>query len=88
MIEADLAELAASGVNYADLLKVRHLQFSDEQPLARELESFLDAVANGAPPAVSAADGLAAIQTADTIVAAIRDHRWEGLPAPDLLGRE
>jgi len=83
---ADLAELAASGVNYAELLKVRHLQFSDEQPLARELDSFLDAVAGGTPPAVSAADGLAAIETADAIVAAIQSHRWEGRPAPDLLG--
>lgn len=74
----DLAELAASGVNYTDLLKVRSLQFSDEQPLARELESFLDSVATGSPPAVSVADGLAAMETADAIVRSIREHRWDG----------
>lgn len=74
----DLAELAAAGVNYTDLLKVRNLQFADDQPLARELESFVDAVATGGPPAVSVADGLAAIQTADAIIQSIRSHRWEG----------
>ncbi|MCG3179905.1 MAG: Myo-inositol 2-dehydrogenase [Phycisphaerae bacterium] len=76
----DLSDLAASGVNYADLLKVRHLQLSDEQPLKRELESFLDAVVTGRPPAVSAADGLAAIETAQRIVDSIKTHRWEGKP--------
>ena len=75
---ADLAELAASGVNYADLLKIRTLQFSDDQPLARELESFLDSVATGGPPAVSAADGLAAMETADAIVQSIKAHCWDG----------
>ncbi|MDD4888634.1 MAG: Gfo/Idh/MocA family oxidoreductase [Phycisphaerae bacterium] len=76
----DLAELAASGVNYTDLLKVQNLQLSDDQPLARELESFLDSVATGKPPAVSAADGLAAIETANAIVQSIKSHRWDGQP--------
>lgn len=76
----DLAELAASGVNYTDLLKVRNLQLSDEQPLARELESFLESVATGRAPAVNAADGLAAMETADAIVQSIKTHRWDGAP--------
>lgn len=75
-----LSDLAASGVNWGDLLKVRNLQLSDEHPLKRELESFLDAVANNKPPAVSAADGLAAVETAERIVESIKTHRWDGKP--------
>lgn len=75
---ADLAELAEH-VDYTKLLKVEELVVDDStEPLRRQAEAFRDTVVNGAPPVVSAADGLAAIRTADRIVQAIKEYRWDG----------
>lgn len=63
-----------SDVNYMDLVHVEELQIDDVEPLRAEQESFVDAALGLAPPAISAADGLAAVQTAERIVKAI-PHR-------------
>ena len=60
-----------SAMSYTDLVQVEELQISDTEPLRAQLESFVSAARNGTPPEVSAEDGLAAVETATRIVAAM-----------------
>ncbi len=60
-----------SQVNYMDLVKVEELQIDDVEPLRAELESFVAAVKDGGTPVVSAEEGLAAVETARGIMAAM-----------------
>jgi len=74
----DLAELAGS-VDYAKLLKVEELVIDESsEPLRRQAEAFRATVEDGAPPVVSAADGLAAVKVAQQIVEALKRHPWDG----------
>jgi len=67
--KGDVADLAA--LNYTDLVQVEELEISDTEPLRAQLDSFISAVKNRTPPEVSAEDGLAAVETASRIVAAM-----------------
>jgi predicted dehydrogenase len=58
------------------MLKVEPLVLDDVEPLRAEIESFLNAVRTGQPPAVTGADGVAAVQMAEDVVASIRQHQW------------
>ena len=60
-----------SGLNYTDLVHVEELQISDTEPLRAQLDSFISAVKNHTRPEVTAEDGLAAVETAMRIVAAM-----------------
>jgi len=75
----DLSEL-----NYTDLVSVDELTMQlpegEDDPLTAELASFLGAVRESKRPVVDAAAGFAAVDAAERVVAAIRAHRWEGLP--------
>ena len=74
----DLAQLAES-IDYKNLVKAEELIVDDSiEPLKMQAEAFRDTVVNGAPPVVSAEDGLAAIQVANDIVDAIKQYRWDG----------
>jgi len=74
----DLAELAES-VDYAKLLKVEQLVVDDSnEPLRCQAEAFRQTVVDGAPPVVSAREGLAAVRVAHQIVESIKRHRWDG----------
>lgn len=70
----DLAQLA--NVDFGQLVKVEPLVIDDIEPLRAELEAFLESVRTGAPPAVSAEDGVEAVRLATQIVEAIQSHRW------------
>lgn len=61
----------SSALNYADLVQVDELQISDTEPLRAQLDSFVSAVTNRTQPEVSADDGLAAVEIATRIVAAM-----------------
>ncbi len=75
---ADLAELAET-IDYTKLIKVEELTVDDStEPLRRQVEAFCETVSDGAPPIVSAADGLAAVRLANRIVDTIKQHRWDG----------
>jgi len=75
---SNLAELAKS-VDYTKLLNVEHLKIEETtEPLRKQAEAFRETVLNGAPPVVSAADGLAAVELAHQIVERIKDHKWDG----------
>jgi predicted dehydrogenase len=62
----DLSEL-----NFADLVQIDELQIDDIEPLRAQLDAFVEAVTKKIPPAISAEDGLAAVETATRIVEAI-----------------
>ncbi len=80
----DLAELAMK-LDYTKLLKVEHLKVDESiEPLRRQAEAFRRTVVEGAPPVVSASDGLAAVRLAGKIVESIKQHRWDG----DASGRQ
>ena len=68
---ADISQL-----NYADLVQVEELQIDDVEPARAQLEAFVTAVRQKARPVVSAEDGLAAVELAAQIVAA--------MPEPEL----
>ena len=68
---ADLSQL-----NYADLVQVEELEIDDVEPARAQLEAFVSAVTHKTRPVVSAEDGLAAVELAARIVAA--------MPEPDL----
>ena len=74
----DLAELAES-VDYTQLLHTEQLVVDDTiEPLRRQAEAFRETVVNGAPLAVPAEEGLAAVQTANDIIEAVKLHEWDG----------
>ena len=74
----DLAQLAQT-LDYTKQLKVEQLVVDDScEPLRRQAEAFKATVVDGAPPVVSADDGLAAIEVAHRIVESIKHYRWDG----------
>ncbi|RKY10065.1 MAG: gfo/Idh/MocA family oxidoreductase [Planctomycetota bacterium] len=67
-----------SEVNWPDLLHIEQLDIEDAEPLRLEQEAFLKAVAQkDAQPEVTAEEGLAAMQCAEKILAAIKKHKWD-----------
>lgn len=60
-----------SQLNFADLIQVDELAIDEIDPLRAELESFLDASTGKCAPAVTADQGLAAVELATQIVASI-----------------
>ena len=61
-----------SDLNYQDLVNIEELAIDDVEPLRAEQESFVAAVVGNEPAAVSAEEGLAAVEVAERIVAAIK----------------
>ena len=70
----DLSQM--SGMDFGKMINVEPLVLDDVEPLRAEIESFLQAVRTGEPPAVSGEDGLAAVRLAEEIVASIQQHEW------------
>jgi len=64
--------------NWTELLHIEKLNVDDKEPLRLEQEQFLKAVADKTlRPEVSAEEGLAAMECAETILASLKEHRWE-----------
>lgn len=61
--------------NPMELITVDPLPVHREEPLRRELQSFVACVRDRTRPVVSGADGLAALRLAEDIVMFIREHR-------------
>jgi predicted dehydrogenase len=70
----DLSQM--SGLDFGKMVKVEPLTLHDVEPLRAEIDSFLNAVRTGEPPAVTGHDGLTAVQLAEDIVEAIGQHDW------------
>jgi predicted dehydrogenase len=62
------------------MVNVEPLEIDDVEPLRAEIQAFLHSARTGERPAVSAEDGLAAVETAEAIVASIQAHDWNGKP--------
>ena len=71
----DLSQM--SGLDFGKMVKVEPLVCDDVEPLRAEIDSFLNAVRTGEPPAVTGEDGLAAVRMAEDIIASVRAHEWE-----------
>jgi len=53
--------------SFGDMLKIERIQMDNQEPLRKELESFVDCVINGKQPVVSGEEGIMAIKTAALI---------------------
>ncbi len=66
-----------TSVNWPDLLHIEQLEIDDKEPIRLEQEAFLRAVIDHKyMPEVSAAEGLAALQCAEKILASANKHKW------------
>jgi len=72
----DLADL--KGYKFDDFLTIRQIPIDDHEPLFKELESFVTCVREHKSPIVTGEHGARAIDTAQQIVRAIRQHDWYG----------
>jgi len=61
-----------SDVDYLSFVEVDALDIADAEPLALQIDAFLDAVRTGRRPTVDAEAGLAAVRTAERIIDAAR----------------
>jgi predicted dehydrogenase len=81
-----------SGLNYVDMVKVEKLSFDlpagEEDQLTAEQNNFLLAARGGGLAAVDGKAGLAAVDAAQRVVGAIREHTWEGKAGSALLLNE
>jgi predicted dehydrogenase len=64
-----------SQLKFDELINIEELAIDDVEPLRAELESFVDAVANNGKPAVTAEDGLAAVEVATRIVEHVKGNK-------------
>ncbi len=74
---------AASRARIREELFTRHLEMltidgKAQDQLTCELQDFIACVQSGKTPRVSGKDGLAALQVADQILGALREHSWDG----------
>ena len=72
------ADFDFTSVNWTDLLHIEQLQIEDAEPLKVEQQSFLEAVADKSKrPEVTGAEGLAALECAEQILAGVKAHQWQ-----------
>jgi len=78
-----------SDLKYLDMVKTQPLSFDlpagEDDQLTAEQNNFLRAVRGGGRPAVDGEAGLAAVDAAQRVVRAIREHTWEGQAGSVLL---
>ena len=89
-IRAQVAQgLDLSDLDYHDIVDVKELTFDlppgEEDQLTAEQTSFLRAVRDGSRPKVDGPAGFAAVDAAERVVRAIKEHKWEGMEGSTLL---
>ena len=72
--DLNLADLATIPKEF---YSVQEVKLPDEEPLARELQSFLEAVEQKKEPVVPGEHGVRAMKAAETILTEMRAHRWK-----------
>ena len=82
--DADLPALKAA--IFEKYLPIEHYQAPTEDALTNELTDFINAVRSGSLPRVSGEVGLAALETADTVLASVAAHRWDGFQTDSRVG--
>ena len=68
---ADLASIPK------EFYSIQEVKLPDEEPLSRELQSFVDCVASGREPVVPGEHGVRAMKAAGLILSEMRAHRWK-----------
>jgi predicted dehydrogenase len=61
-------------LDFRDLVESQEIEIPDEEPLRRELASFVDSALHGKAPAVSGEEGLRALEVSFAVVAEIRRY--------------
>ena len=69
---------------FGKVLRVDQVQTAGREPLALELEDFVQALRGGARPRVSGDDALRAMRVADQVLKSLNAHRWDGESAGGL----
>jgi len=72
--DLNLADLATIPKEF---YSVQEVKLTEEEPLARELQSFLDAVEKKQEAVVPGEHGVRAMKAADRILSEMRAHRWK-----------
>lgn len=73
-----LGDFDWAAVNWPDLLHIEELVIDDKEPVRLQQEAFLRSCTDKSlRPEVSAEEGLAALECAEKILAAVRKHKWE-----------
>jgi predicted dehydrogenase len=70
---------------FGKVLRVDHVESTSREPLALELEDFVQAVQNRSRPRVSGDDALRAMKLADQVIRSMNTHRWDGESASSML---
>jgi predicted dehydrogenase len=65
---------------FGQVFRVEEARAEGREPLALELEDFVQAVRTGSRPRVTGEDALRALRVADQILRSLAAHRWEGRP--------
>ena len=65
---------------FGKVLRVDQVQTAGREPLALELEDFVQALRGGSRPRVSGDDALRAMRVADQVLKSLNAHRWDGEP--------
>ena len=65
---------------FGKILRVDQVQGEGREPLALELEDFVQSIRTGSRPRVLGLDALRAIRLADQVLRSLRAHAWEGRP--------
>ena len=60
-----------------EFYSVQEVKLAEEEPLARELQSFLEAVEQKKEPVVPGEHGVRAMRAAEKILTEMRAHRWK-----------
>ncbi|QQE11473.1 Gfo/Idh/MocA family oxidoreductase [Planctomycetota bacterium] len=71
-----------SDLDYTEMINIEELDMEvpsgEEDPLTAQATAFLQAAINGHQPAVTALEGYAAVDAAERVVQAIKEHKWVG----------
>jgi predicted dehydrogenase len=79
----DLSQPAAVREHlFGKVLRVDRVDAQGREPLALELEDFVNAALGVSPPRVSGEDALRAIRLADQVLRSLEAHRWDAEPVP------
>lgn len=70
----DLSQMAH--LDYGSMVKIEPLQVNDIEPLRAELSAFLKSVTHGEEVAVSADEGVDAVDLAERITRKVREQNW------------
>jgi predicted dehydrogenase len=73
---ADIAQLKAAV--FGEFIEVETPPLAERDQLTDEITSFVESIRTGRRPEVDGAAGLAAVEIAEQVVEAVRQHRWNG----------